>query len=121
MTFEVDRNGDGNWTELTTIDASEQRQGWVQFDPATEGEWIRVRSSADLSDAVCFFQYQNDDERSAAADPKFAGIAQPSDAQNFLGARLGRADNQRLAVVSQLVADGKVQEERYYELTEDAK
>lgn len=122
LTFEVDRNGDGNWTELATIDASEQRQGWVQFDPATEGEWIRVRSSANLSDAVCFFQYQNDDERSAAADPKFAGIAQPSDAQNFLGARLwARADNQRLAVVSQIVADGKVQEERYYELTEDAK
>ncbi|MBR5757973.1 MAG: hypothetical protein IKX88_05210, partial [Thermoguttaceae bacterium] len=55
-----------------------------------------------------------------AAD-KFAGLAAPSDAQNFLGARLWtRADNKRLAVISEIVADGKVQEERYYELTEDA-
>ena len=121
LTFEVDRDGTGNWVELKTVDASARKYGWIDFDPKTEGEWIRVTSNAKLADAVCFFSYQNDDKRPLGAADKFAGLAAPDDAQNFLGARLWtRADNKRLAVVSKIVADGKVQEERYYELTEYA-
>lgn len=95
---------------------------WVDFSEAETGEWIRVRSNADLADATCFFHYKNADERPTQAAPIFDGIASPADVSDFLGACFWvRGDNDRLAVVSSLVQDGKVAEERYYELTEDGR
>ncbi|MBP3558741.1 MAG: hypothetical protein J6K20_13710 [Thermoguttaceae bacterium] len=144
ITFEVDRDGTGAWEPLKTVvvpknapslsanaddgDArpSDAKHGagtvWVDFSEAETGEWIRVRSNADLVDATCFFHYKNADERPTQAAPIFDGIASPADVSDFLGARFWvRADNDRLAVVSSLVKDGKVAEERYYELTEDGR
>ena len=140
ITFEVDRDGTGAWEPLKTVvvpknapslAANADRASdanlfggtvWVDF-PATEtGEWIRVRSNADLVDATCFFHYKNADERPTQAAPIFDGIAFPADVSDFLGARFWvRGDNDRLAVVSSLVQDGKIAEERYYELTEDGR
>jgi len=95
---------------------------WVDFSETETGEWIRVRSNADLVDATCFFHYKNADDRPTQAAPIFDGIASPADVSDFLGARFWvRADNDRLAVVSSLVKDGQVAEERYYELTEDGR
>ena len=142
ITFEVDRDGTGAWEPLKTVvvpknaaplsanaDAnvaqpSDAKRGggtvWVDFSETDAGEWIRVRSNADLVDATCFFHYKNADERPTQAAPIFDGIASPADVSDFLGARFWvRGDNDRLAVVSSIVKDGKVAEERYYELTED--
>ena len=95
---------------------------WVDFSETEIGEWIRVRSNAALVDATCFFHYKNADERPTQAAPIFDGIASPADVSDFLGACFWvRADNDRLAVVSSLVKDGEVAEERYYELTEDGR
>ena len=144
ITFEVDRDGTGVWAPLKTVvvpknapslsanaadgaaQPSDVKFGagtvWVDFSEAEIGEWIRVRSNADLADATCFFHYKNADERPTQAAPIFDGIASPADVSDFLGARFWvRADNDRLAVVSSLVKDGQVAEERYYELTEDGR
>ncbi len=126
FTFEVDRDGNGVWTELKTVEipANGENGGsaWVEFPQNETGEWIRVRADADLTNATCFFQYKSADDRPTAAAPIFDGVATPDDAANFLGARLWvRGDNDRLAVVSQVVENGKVAEERYYELTADAR
>ncbi len=139
ITFEVDRNGTGAWKPLKTVVVPKNAPSlsanaadgdakygagtvWVDFSEAETGEWIRVRSNADLADATSFFHYKNADERSTQAAPIFDGIASPADVSNFLGARFWvRADNDRLAVVSSLVKDDKVAEERYYELTEDGR
>lgn len=147
ITFEVDRDGTGVWEPLKTVvvpknvpslnanvkqkadgaaRSSDVKHGagtvWVDFSETETGEWIRVRSNADLVDATCFFHYKNADERPTQAAPIFDGIASPADVSDFLGARFWvRADNDRLAVVSSLVKDGKVAEERYYELTEDGR
>ena len=140
ITFEVDRDGTGAWEPLKTVvvpknapslaataaqNADANQVGgsvWVDFSEAETGEWIRVRSNADLVDATCFFHYKNADERPTEAAPVFDGIASPADVSDFLGARFWvRSDNDRLAVVSSLVKNGKVAEERYYELTEDGR
>lgn len=140
ITFEVDRDGTGVWEPLKTVvvpknarplsanaaQPSDAKRGggtvWVDFSEADAGEWIRVRSNAALVDATCFFHYKNADERPTQAAPIFDGIASPADVSDFLGARMwARADNDRLAVVSSIVKDGKVAEERYYELTEDGR
>lgn len=152
ITFEVDRDGTGVWEPLKTVvvpknapslsanaqpnaDASSTANAaqpsdvkhgagtvWVDFAETEIGEWIRVRSNADLADATCFFHYKNADDRPTQAAPIFDGIASPADVSDFLGARFWvRGDNDRLAVVSSIVKDGKVAEERYYELTEDGR
>lgn len=152
ITFEVDRDGTGVWEPLKTVvvpqnapslsanaepnaDASSTANAaqpsdvkhgagtvWVDFSEVETGEWIRVRSNADLADATCFFHYKNADDRPTQAAPIFDGIASPADVSDFLGARFWvRGDNDRLAVVSSIVKDGKVAEERYYELTEDGR
>jgi len=120
--FEIDPDGAGNWRELQRARVPKNvGYAWIEFPKETQGEWIRVRADAPLKNATCFFQYQNEDRRDAAS-AIFAGIAEPSDSARFLGARLWvRGDNDRLAVVSEIVEEGVVKEERYYELSEDAK
>lgn len=125
VAFEIDANGDGTWTPLKTIAVPLSKDGdgyaWVEFDQSASGEWIRATSDADLKGATCFFQYQNADARKPGqASPIFDGIATPADAADVLGARLWvRHNNERLAVVTQNVRGGALQEERYYELNED--
>ncbi|MDO5309476.1 MAG: hypothetical protein Q4G03_08290, partial [Planctomycetia bacterium] len=123
LTFEVDRLGNGEWTIEREIEAP-SRGGtgvWVHFDRNVDAEWIRVRCNASLKNATCFFQYRNNDTRTDAPSPIFNGLATVEDAANFLSARAWvRADNDRLAVVSQIIKNDKLQEERYYELSENA-
>ncbi|MBP3694571.1 MAG: hypothetical protein J6J31_09075 [Thermoguttaceae bacterium] len=120
LRFEVDLNGDGNWTELRTETVS--GEAWIEFPADVKGEWIRVSTDTKLPNATCFFQYAMRETRSAGPrDARFEGLAAPG-AKNFCGSTFWvRADNQRLAVVSQMVEDGKPQAKRYYELTEESK
>lgn len=129
LTFEVDLAGNGNWTAFKTVqlqpqktsDGSKQFGAFLEFAPEDKGEWIRVKSSVDLASASCYFQYQNNDNRSTTVDSQFNGLVK-APCQNYLGALIWvRGDNQRLAVVAQTVTDGKIAQEGYYELTEDAK
>lgn len=120
LTFEVSR-GDGNWSEYQG--AANASNGVFSIEQPQDGdyEWVRVRSNAALHNATCFIHSrQNAQERKGTGI--FNGLASPENCGDFLGARLWtRGDNQRLAVVSQIVQDGKVAEERYYELTKDAR
>ena len=125
VVLEGDRDGSGTWERIVAIPVRERdNSGWLDLDVATQDsfEWIRVSSTVPLQNATFFFHYKDADERAAAPSAIFGGIARPENADRFLGARLwARADNRRLAVVSEIVEDGKVAEERYYELTEDAR
>ena len=121
ITFEVDERGDGQWRSLATFALDKSRR-WLDLSTAVRNcEWTRVRANADLRDATCFFLCAQKDERAFERAAIFNGLATSEHCANMLGARMWtREDNRRLAVVSQIVVDGKVEEERYYELTEDA-
>lgn len=114
--FEIDRNGDGNWTELKSVTTSGSL--WVEFSADEPGEWIRVSANQKLAQVTCLFQYAMRDERPAAPkDARFEGLAAPG-SQDVLGALLWmRPDNQQLAVISQNVGGGQLKAEHYYELT----
>lgn len=118
--FEIDRNGDGNWTELKTVSVSESL--WVEFSKEDAGEWIRVSVDQPIEKATCFFQYANLDERPREPkDTRFEGLAMPG-AKNLCGSTFWvRSDNQRLAVISQTVKDGVLTDESYYELTAESR
>ncbi|MDO4585221.1 MAG: hypothetical protein Q4D62_14090 [Planctomycetia bacterium] len=119
FTFEVDTKGDGTWTELKKVEVSYAL--WVEFPASESGEWIRVKANTELPKATCYFQYKNADSRPLENDARFDGLAMPG-ASDYLGGLLWvRADNQRLAFVSQRVTGNQLAEERYYELTEEAK
>ena len=129
LTFEVDLNGDGNWTAFKTVSLEPQKAAdgtssfgaWLDFDPEDKGEWIRVKSSRKLGVASCYFQYMNNDTRPTTVDSRFDGLVK-APSTNYLGGLIWvRPDNQRLAVVGQTISDGKIVQEGYYELTEDAK
>ena len=123
--LQADRDGAGTWENVKTIevDVDSAGAGFKSFDLSDlpPCEWIRVScANADLVKATCFFHYRNSEGRRKVAAELFNGVARPADAKSFLGARLWtRGDNERLAVVSQIVKDGALQEERYYELSED--
>lgn len=118
--LEIDRLGNGEWSELRTVSVADS--AWIEFSESDPGEWIRISADRNLAKATCFFQYANRDERSVAPkDDRFAGLAEPGD-QNVCGGLLWvRPDNQRLAVVSQMVQNGKLTGERYFELTEESR
>ena len=119
VTFQVDLEGNGNWTALKTVQVDSS--AWVEFLPEDKGEWIRVQSSQNLDKGSCYFQYQNADNRPLEPDSRFDGLATP-DCQNYSAGLIWvRSDNQRLGIVGQTVKENKLVEEGYYELTEDAK
>lgn len=118
--FEIDRAGNGTWEELRTVTTAGDL--WVEFPADTPGEWIRVSASEKLPTATCMFQYAMTEKRPATErDNRFEGIAKPG-AKDVLGGLFWvRSDNQHLAVISQIVKDGKIVGEKYYELDENSK
>lgn len=125
LVFEVDRDGSGKWEVADTrrVSLESDGKGFLcgALDNLPACEWLRVRcGNANLTNATCFFYYRNREDRRKVDDSIFSGVARASDASSFLGARFWtRADNDRLAVVSQIVESGAVKDERYYELSAD--
>ena len=80
FTLEVDRRGDGRWSELRRVDVPAGGYAWVSFAEGAgeQGAWVRVRASRDLAHATAFFSYSNADRRPTQADARYAGIASDS-------------------------------------------
>lgn len=122
LVFEIDRNGTGEWTELKSVRSHGGTYGSFSFpESEVQAEWLRVRSNAPLRNATCFI-HSIDKGLKRDSTERFNGLATPEESGDMLGARLWmRADNKRLAVVSEIVKGGELVDERYYELTEDAR
>ena len=74
FTLEVDRSGNGTWTELRRVDVPASGYAWTAFTATERAAWIRVRASRDLPHATAFFSYRNTDSRPARADARFDGL-----------------------------------------------
>ncbi len=75
FTLEVDRAGNGAWTELRRVTVPASGHVWTLFAAAESGAWIRVRAPRDLARATAFFAFRNHDPRAAEADARFASLA----------------------------------------------
>ncbi len=69
--IEVDREGNGVWTEARRMTVA--RGEAIKL--VEKGAWIRLRSEADVPKVIAFFHYSNTDGRGDAAHPMFDGLA----------------------------------------------
>ena len=116
FTFEVDINGDGNWSELTKIELSPSQTGQVVFKNSDQGEWIRVISDTDTKGTIQF-TYTDESRFPNRMDSKFKGLAE-SGSDNYVGGLLyGLGNNRRaLGVSAGSWIDGNFEGSGYYEL-----
>lgn len=115
--FEVDPDGRGQWKPLRSITVRAKSAQWIEFPPIDKAEWIRVRTHQDCPNTTVFFHYANPDRHTRQADPIFAGLATPADAEFTAGLIRARGENKRtLHVAAQTVQGTTVEDIGYYEL-----
>ena len=94
LTFEVDLDGNNNWTEFSTVNVDGYH--WHSFPAGSKGTWIRVTSSAGLEKATVWFTYTNPDTRQPGKNhDKFTGLAKASEKELCGGIVRARGDNKR--------------------------
>jgi len=122
FTLEVDREGNDEWTELTTITVPAGETIWHSFPPEEDGVWLRVSTDQDCPQATAQFQYANRDIRDAGSASIFAGLRQPNSRDYSQGIVRVRGDRlQTMAFAATQFADGKPVHEGFYELDAELK
>lgn len=114
ITFEVDKAGNGSWTEFRKVSLGAASSAFVPFETTDDAVWIRVVSSADI-DADLTFVYGEKETRSTRPDPVFEGIATIGNGGDSEGWMYGLPDQRRALGVLARTADG----EQYYEIDGD--
>lgn len=118
--FEVDRDGNGNWTPLTTIDVLAGSAMDVHFNKEEVGEWIRVASN-DATKATVHFSYTDHGRYPVGASGLFDGLATIVGDRPVTGGLLyGLGDNRRsLGILAMNMENDHTEEIGYYELNGD--
>ena len=111
ITFEVDKKGDGTWTQLRTETLAAGESKFIPFEPQDEGIWIRATSDASIR-ADLTFVLAEAETRTTEPDAIFDGIAVIGGKADSEGLMYGLPDNRRALGVLATTADGKA----YYEL-----
>lgn len=118
FTFEVDRQGNNTWTELTKVPVPAGQSIYLPFDSKEQGEWIRVKSDKG-SNVTVSFVYTDADNRSASSDGMFKGLSKVSEDKSLGGLLYGLGNNRRaLGLLATSIEDGKVVENGYYEMSD---
>lgn len=94
LTFEVDKYGKGNWTELKKVDVQAGKSLFVPFGDKDLGEWVRVKSDNPTIATVCF-SYGSDDNRNTVPDKMFNGLLSVYDKADTGGLLYGLGNNRR--------------------------
>jgi len=115
FTFEIDKNGNGNWTILKSRMVSPGQSDRIHFSTADPGEWIRVKVDKSTK-ATVQFTYSDSEKRSQIPNPIFDGLAL-SDEDAVGGLLYGLGNDRRALGVSVCNTDGS--NAGYYELNDD--
>lgn len=111
ITFEADRKGDGNWTELKKVKLEASSSLFVPFEATDDAVWVRAVSDTGIKADLTFVLAQKE-TRGNEPDPIFAGLTsvkRDADSQGYL---YGLPDQRRALGVLAETDDG----EKYYEL-----
>ena len=117
ITFEIDKDGTGNWELWKTVSVT--NTAFVDFSDAPTAQWIRVVSDVDLDNATVEFQYRNKDDRSVAPSPIFNGLATENSSSWTPSTLWSTTNGGWLCVVPEPVIDGVKQSKRLYHLNVD--
>lgn len=117
FSFEVDKEGKGNWQLLKIVDLKAGASLPVQFTASDKGEWIRVTTDFPTT-ATVSFNYSTTDTRDNVSDKIFDGLSTLTDKQSEGGLLYGLPDNRRaLGIAARSYReDGSFEEAGYYEL-----
>jgi len=116
FTFETDLNGDNTWKALMTVPVKAGESVNIVFNANQKGEWIRI-SPDKTTKATAQFWYSGTDNRSAAPDSIFTGLAGVDEGKAIAGLLWGLGNNRhKLGVLSGVVTDSTFTESGYYEL-----
>jgi hypothetical protein len=105
ITVEVDEKGDGKWTKVRDIPFGSPSE-WVDLTDL-RGVWLRLTSSAKLTNATASFQFSNPDTRTDRSDAIFSGMAGASDMEVTGGLVRARGANKRSLVLAAMAPGGK--------------
>jgi hypothetical protein len=105
--FEVDRKGDGTWTELARVEVPAKGHRWHAFPAEQAGQWIRVTLDRDAENVTAAFQYRDEDPRPTTADPIFAGLTAADGKPASGGILRPRDGNKRTLALAATDATGK--------------
>jgi len=114
FTFEVDKQGNNQWTHLKSIELPALSSRFIAFNDAEQGEWIRVQTNKDTK-ASLSFNYSSDEKRNNKVNPMFAGLTTVNSLETQGGLLYGLGKNRRVLGV---LANNNGQETGYYELDE---
>ena len=118
FTFEVDRQGSGQWDLLKTVTALPGKGTLVAFDKSETGEWVRVISGASTR-ATVQFCYNDHENRRPSPDPIFTGLAGAWKDTLTGGLLYGLGENRRkLGMAATSWSGGGTINAGYYELDE---
>jgi hypothetical protein len=119
FTFEVDRQGTGQWSALKTVTALPGKALTLAFDSQEKGEWVRVTSDK-AGKATVHFTYTDAARFTQPASAIFNGVAKV-DSDTYAGGLLYGLGNDRraLGILAGTIANGKFTETGYYELDGD--
>jgi len=111
VTFQVDRDGNGQWSDFKTVEIASCSSLFVPFDAGNDAVWIRAVCDRDIR-ADLTFTFAQKERRAAEPDPIFAGLA-PIDGNNDSeGCMYGLPDQRRALGVLARTGAG----EQYYEI-----
>lgn len=113
FTFEVDKHGDGKWTELKSKIVNAGNSDRLSFLASEIGEWIRVKTSHSTI-ATVQFSYADAERRGPTPNVMFSGLAMSNEKQVLGGLLYGLGNERRALGVSAKNTDSS--DAGYYEL-----
>lgn len=112
-TFEVDKSGTNQWTELVKISVPANGSKYISFKSSQQGEWIRVKTGTTTNTSVGFV-YTKTDKRKTAPNSIFNGITGIADHGDMQKGLLYSMGNDRRTLG--LLASGSNGETGFYEI-----
>lgn len=114
ITFEVDKVGNGTWTEQKKVEVAASSSAFVPFKKADAGVWVRATSNIDTRADLTFILAQAEN-RTTQADAIFDGLATVKGKADSKGLMWALGNNRRALGILATTADGK----QYYELDKE--
>lgn len=114
--FEVDKNGNNQWTELTRVKVPGKSESQIIFTAAQNGEWVRVKTDK-ATQVTLHFSYTDTSRFRNRQESLMAGLADTSSRNYHGGLLYGLGNNRRaLGILAGKISNGKFEETGFYEL-----
>ena len=117
FTFEVDRQGNDQWTQFKQVTVPAGKAIWHEFETNEAGVWLRLSIDQSCDNVTAQFQYTNQDDRGNEPSPLFQGLRTADSESYSQGIIRARGDRlQTMAFSAAQVEQGEVVHEGFYEL-----